>query len=211
MAIDALRREIDPSTASTDSLAVADREDELLGWLDRHAVEDGWRIAPALAAAGVDVAWCERVVEVLDGRTLGPGLDWVASTVTTSVLLSEVSESTGRVSALVEAVKSYSQLDRASLQRIDVTEGIDSTLVVLGHKLGDGTTVIRDYAPDLPQIEAHPSELNQVWTNVIDNAIDAMDGHGTLRLSIRADGNDVMIEVADTGPGMPAQVQARAF
>ena len=129
----------------------------------------------------------------------------------TAALLSEVKDSTGRVSALVAAVKSYSQLDRASLQLIDVTEGIDSTLVMLGHKLRGGITVVRDYGTDVPRIEANPAELNQVWTNIIDNAIDAMDGNGTLRVSTRADPEDVIVEIGDTGPGMPPDVQARAF
>jgi signal transduction histidine kinase len=127
------------------------------------------------------------------------------------VLLSELKEATERVSGLVAVMKSYAQLDRASLQSIDVTEGIDSTLVMLGQKLGDGVTVVRDYATGLPRVEASPAELNQVWTNVIDNAVDAMDGHGTLRVSTRADPGHVIIEIADTGPGMPAEVQARAF
>jgi signal transduction histidine kinase len=108
-------------------------------------------------------------------------------------------------------MKSYSQLDRASLQDIDVTEGIDSTLLVLGEKLHDGVTVVRDYADDVPRIEAIPRELNQVWTNLIDNAIDAMEGGGTLRASTRTDGEHVIVEVADTGSGMPPDVQARAF
>jgi signal transduction histidine kinase len=111
----------------------------------------------------------------------------------------------------VAAVKSYSQLDRASLQLIDVTEGIDSTLVMLAHKLRDGVTVVRDYAPDLPRIEAIPGELNQVWTNLFDNAIDAMRGRGTLRISTHADTGHVVVEVRDTGSGMPPEVQARAF
>ena len=112
---------------------------------------------------------------------------------------------------MVAAVKSYSQMDRASLQRIDVTDGIESTLLMLGYKLRDGIKVVRDYSADVPRIQAYPGELNQVWTNLIDNAIDAMDGAGTLRLSTRAEGNDVVIEVGDTGPGMPPQVAARAF
>ena len=190
---------------------VADREEVLVDWLDAHDVADSWRIAPSLALAGVDVDWCERVGDVLDSVTIGPGLEWVAGTLSTTALLSEIKESTGRVSNLVAAVKSYSQLDRASLQEIDVTEGIDSTFVMLSEKLRDGITVVRDYADDLPRIEAIPGELNQVWTNLIDNAVDAMDGKGTLRISTRADGDHVVVEVADTGPGMPADVQARAF
>ncbi len=211
MALDALRREIDPSIASVEPLAVADREDALLNWLDAHHVNDGWRIAPAFALAGVEVAWCERAAELLDAETLGPGLDWVGGTLSTAALLSEVKESTGRVSALVAAVKSYSQVDRASLQLIDVTEGIESTLVMLGHKLRGGVVIVRDFASDKPRIEANPGELNQVWTNLIDNAVDAMDGVGELRISTRAEADHVVVEIADTGPGMAPEVQARAF
>ncbi len=145
------------------------------------------------------------------GDTLEPGVEWVASTLSTQALLSEMRESTARISTLVDAVKSYSQLDRASLQLIDITEGIESTLVMLGHKLPDGITVVRDYATDAPSIEANPGELNQVWTNLIDNAIDAMDGEGTLRISTRADRDDLVVEIGDTGPGMRPEVQARAF
>ena len=157
------------------------------------------------------MAWCERAGQVLDGGTLEPGLEWVTSTLSASVLLSELKESTERVSGLVATMKSYAQLDRASLQVTDVTEGIESTLVMLGQKLDQGVTVIRDYGTGVPPIEAHPAELNQVWTNIIDNAIDAMDGHGTLRISTRAAPGHVVIEIADTGPGMPAEVAARAF
>jgi signal transduction histidine kinase len=211
VAIDALRCQIGAATASLDHLAVADREEALSDWLDAHGVDAAWRIAPALAAAGADIAWCERAAQILGSETLEPGLEWVASTLSTAALLSEIKDSTGRVSALVGAVKSYTQLDRASLQLIDVTEGIDSTMVILGHKLNGGITIVRDYATDVPRIEANPGELNQVWTNLIDNAIDAMDGRGTLRLSTRADPNDVVVEIGDTGPGMPPDVQARAF
>jgi signal transduction histidine kinase len=148
---------------------------------------------------------------VLDGDTLEPGLAWVAGVVSTQALLSEVKESTGRISALVDAVRSYSQLDRASFQLIDVTEGIESTLVMLRQKLGDGVEVVRDYASDLPRIEARPGELNQVWTNLIDNAIDAMEGKGTLRISVRVEDDELLVEVADTGAGMAPEVRGRAF
>src|SRR5262249_37696998 len=123
----------------------------------------------------------------------------------------EVKESTTRITALVGAVKSYSQVDRASLQLIDVTDGIESTLLMLAHKLRDGVTVVRDYGADIPRIEANPGELNQVWTNLIDNAIDAMDGSGTLRISTRADAEVVVVEIGDSGRGMAPEVQARAF
>ncbi|MDP9234419.1 MAG: ATP-binding protein [Actinomycetota bacterium] len=209
--IEALRRELDASSTSVDPLSVADREEALIEWLDEHDVADSWHIAPALASAGAGVDWCERVAEVLDTSALAPGLEWLASTLSATSLLIEIKESTSRVSDLVTTVKSYSQLDRASVQSIDVTEGIDSTLVILGEKLGDGITVVRDYAPDLPRIEAIPGELNQVWTNLIDNAIDAMQGRGTLRVSTRPDDGHIVVEVADTGSGITPEAQARAF
>jgi signal transduction histidine kinase len=210
-ALDALRREIDPSAAIMEARAAADREEALTGWLDRHRIGSSWRIAPILASSGVDVAWCERVGKVLTGDTLEPGLTWLASTLSTSALLAEMKESTSRISALVAAIKSYSQLDRALLQVIDVTEGIESTLVMLAHKLRPGVTVVRDYGADVPKIEANPGELNQVWTNLIDNAIDAMDGQGMLRILTRADGDSVVVEIIDSGPGMAPEVQAHAF
>jgi signal transduction histidine kinase len=192
-------------------LELSNLEDALSEWLEAHEVDAAWRIAPALASAGVDIPWCERAAEVLEGATLEPGLEWVVSSLSTSALLSEVKESTGRVSSLVAAMKSYSQVDRATQQIIDITEGIQSTLVMLGHKLRGGVTVVRDFGADVPRIEGNPGELNQVWTNLIDNAIDAMDGDGTLRISTRVDSGSLVVEIADSGPGMPPDVQARAF
>jgi signal transduction histidine kinase len=211
VALDTLRREIEPQSASMDPLSVADREDALSDWLVEHGVERDWLIAPPFAAAGLDVAWCERAAALLDGAPLEVGLEWVASSLSTVTLLSEVKESTRRISELVAAVRSYSQLDRASMQQMDLTEGIESTLVMLAHKLKGGVTVVRDYGDDVPRIEAIAGELNQVWTNLIDNAIDAMKGTGTLRVSTRVNENGVVVEIGDTGPGMPKEVQARAF
>jgi signal transduction histidine kinase len=211
-ALDALRLEVDPPSAVPDPLAIADREQELSGWMSRRGVEDEWTLAPALAAAGVDVAWCERVAAVVDGPALQPALTWAASTFAAATLLGEVRESTRRISELVGAVRSYSQMDRASRQRIRVTDGLESTLVMLGHKLRDGdVAVVREYAGDVPMIEAYAGELNQVWTNLVDNAVDAMGGEGTLRVSTRLEGRSVVVEVADTGTGMTPQVAARAF
>lgn len=209
-ALDQLRREIGPRSVAVDALAIIDQEDVLSTWLADHDVEREWVIAPALAAAGVDVAWCERAAEVLGGAALGPGLEWVAATFSVRTLVDEVKESSRRVSDLVATVRSYSQMDRASLQRTDVTEGLESTLAMLGHKLRGGVTVVRDYA-DLPRIDAYAGELNQVWTNLIDNAIDAMDGRGTLRVTARAEEDAIVVEIGDTGPGMAPDVAARAF
>jgi signal transduction histidine kinase len=209
-ALDRLRQEVAPPAVAPDALELADQEETLADWLTSRGVAREWDIAPPLAAAGADVGWCERAAMVLEGTALGPGLEWTASTLSITALLAEMKESTQRISSLVAAVKSYSQMDRASLQRIDVTDGLESTLMMIGHKLG-GVTVVRDYGNDVPPIEAHAGELNQVWTNLIDNAIEAMDGKGTLRLSTRAEPSHVVVEIGDTGPGMPPQVASRAF
>jgi len=210
-ALEALRREIDPQATARDPLALADHEEALSSWLASHGIARDWMIAPPLAAAGVDLAWCERAAAVLEGSALEPGLEWVASTFSVATLLSEMRESSRRISGLVAAIKSYSQMDRASMQHIDVTDGVESTLVMLGHKLRDGVTVVRDYSADVPRIDAYAGELNQVWTNLIDNAVDAMAGAGTLRVASRTEGGDVVVEFGDTGPGMSPQVAARAF
>jgi signal transduction histidine kinase len=188
-ALDELRGELDPGTAAEDPLALSDREEELSSWLARRGIERDWLIAPPLAAAQADLAWCERAAGVLPGQALEPGLEWVASTLSVATLLTELQQSTRRISELIAAVRSYSQMDRSSLQRIDVTAGIESTLTMLAHKLRDGVTVVRDYGADVPEIEAHAGELNQVWTNLI----------------------DVQVEIADTGSGMSPDVAARAF
>ena len=209
-ALDELRLELGSGTAIPDPVDLADHENTISEWLDEHGIDQDWLIAPPLAAAGAGIEWCDRAAVVL-GDALEPGLEWVAGTLSAATLLGEVKESTRRITELVAAVRSYSQMDRGSIQTIDVTEGIESTLVMLGHKLRDGIEVIRSYGADVPRIDAFAGELNQVWTNLIDNAVDAMDGAGTLRISTRTDGDRVVVEFADTGPGMPPEVAARAF
>jgi signal transduction histidine kinase len=210
-ALDELRCELESSTDNQDPLALADSEDELSEWLASRGVARDWLVAPPLAAAGADVAWCERAAAVLEDAPLEAGLEWVASALSVGALLAEVRESTRRVSDLVAAVKSYSQMDRGSVQRFDVTDGLESTLVMLAHKLRNGVQVVRSYGPDVPLIEAYAGELNQVWTNLIDNAVDAMDGAGTLEIKTRTDGDHLLVEISDTGPGMPPDVAERAF
>lgn len=134
----------------------------------------------------------------------------MASSLSTAALLAEVKESTHRISDLVAAVRSYSQLDRASTQPTDLVEGLESTLVMLGHRLGD-VALVRRYGEDVPRIEAVAGELNQVWTNLIGNAVDAMEGSGTLTVTTRTHGTGVVVEITDTGAGMPPEVQAHAF
>ena len=211
-ALDGLRLRVSGPEPALTGLALADREDELSDWLGEHDVDRDWVIAPVLAAAGADVTWCDELAAALPPDSLAPALEWVSASLSTAALVQEVKEATGRVSTLVAAVRSYSQMDRASLQSTDLVEGLDSTLVMMGHKLGSRITVERHYAPGMPPIEAMAGELNQVWTNLVDNAIDAMDGTGTLTVSARPDAAGwVVVEVADTGSGMPPEVQAHAF
>ncbi len=212
--VDRLRRRISDTDSGLTGLDLADREDELGDWLEAHGVTGGWALAPVLAGAGADVGWCEKLADAVPAATLAPAVEWVAASVSMNTLLGEVKEATGRISALVAAVRSYSQMDRASLQVTDVVEGLDSTLVMLAHKLGSGVRVEKRYARGLAPIEAMAGELNQVWTNLVDNAIDAMAGEGTLTVRVAEDPEApgwVVVEVADTGSGMTPEVAAHAF
>src|SRR3954451_148387 len=210
-AVDSLRRQVAAPVPDADPLARADREDALAAWLGRAGVGQADRIARPLAAAGVDLAWCAQVAAVLQPAELEPAMEWLGNTFSMAALLSEVRESTHRISELVGAVRSYSQMDRGSLQRFPVTDGLESTLVMLNHKMGPDISVVRDFSPDVPEIEAYAGELNQVWTNLISNAVDAMEGGGTLRLTTSAGRDAVVVEVADTGPGFSQAVAAHAF
>ena len=151
------------------------------------------------------------MAEALGEAKLEPGLEWVASTLASTGLLEEVKESTRRISDLVAAVKSYAQLDRAAMQQTDLAEGLESTLVMLAHRIPEGVTIVRDYGADVPRIEALAAELNQVWTNLIDNALYAMGGRGTLRVSTRVDSGEVVVEIGDTGGGMSPETEEHAF
>jgi signal transduction histidine kinase len=205
------RRTIEPPAAHRSPMQISDAEEELGDWLDDHDVDDPWALAATLAVAGVTLDWCEGAAALLPGRALQAGLAWVSGTLSVTAQLGELREATGRVSELVSAVRSYTQMDRASLQPVDVTEGLTSTMVMLGHKLKDGIDVVRDFAPDVPRIDAYAGELNQVWTNLIDNAVDAMEGSGTLRVTTRADDEFVTVEIADSGPGLAPEAENRAF
>lgn len=209
-AIDALRRELGPRPA-LDPMDLADREDALADWLATRSVAREWELAPVLTGAGADIGWCDRAAEAMGTDALEPALAWVVSTLSATGLLDEVGESTRRISDLVAAVKSYSQLDRASMQATDLTEGLESTLVMLAQRVPAGVVVERDYGADVPVIQALAAELNQVWTNLLTNALDAMGDSGTLRLATRLDRGSVVVEVADTGPGMSPETRQHAF
>jgi signal transduction histidine kinase len=210
--LDTQRLSLAQRPGPADPMEVADREVAVADWMAAHGVARPWGTAAALARAGADVAWCDRVAAVLGGTALEPGLEWVASTVTTATLLEQVKESTRRISDLVAAAKSYSQLDRASMQWTDVSEGLESTLMMLADRIPPEVRVVRDFGAEVPRIQAAAAELNQVWTNLVDNALQALEGGGTLRVSTRPDGRGgVVVEVADTGTGMSAETQAHAF
>jgi signal transduction histidine kinase len=210
-ALDQLRRELVQRPAhDRGALDDMDREDAAISWLGRRGVDRPWELAPGLTSAGADVEWLERVEQALGDDPLEPGLRWATTAITAGALLSELADTTNRISNLVEAVKTYSQMDRASLQHIDVHSGLDSTLTMLANKLVE-IEVQRDFDAGLPHIDAYAAELNQVWTNLIDNAAEAMSGHGTLRLTTRVDRGAVVVDVSDTGHGMSPEVQTRAF
>jgi signal transduction histidine kinase len=200
-----------------DPLATADREDELSDWLADHGLGDGWRIAPTFVAAGLDVAWLDTVLETVGGEILEPAIRWLSYTVETELLMNEIEDASTRISTLVGAARQYSQLDRAPHQVVDVHDLLDSTLMMLNAKITKaGITVAKDYDRTLPTIPAYAGELNQVWTNLIDNAVDAMSGAGggggVLTVRTSADGDErVLVEFGDTGPGVPEEIQSRIF
>jgi signal transduction histidine kinase len=211
IALDRLRAELEAREAVDDgSLAMADREETIGEWLERHAVDHAWEMAPVFASVDTDHDWFSRVQEVVGHVALSPALRWVSSTLGSARLMAEILDATNRIAHLVKDVKSYSQMDRSALQVVDIHEGLESTLTILRAKLGD-IEVIRAFEPDLPHMEVFAAELNQVWTNLIDNAVDAMDGHGTLRLVTRRERDEVVVEVIDNGAGMAPGVQARVF
>ena len=188
----------------------ADREDALVDRLDDLGVRGAYELAPVYVGAGLDVAWLDRVVDGVDAGALEGALRWLAYTLETEQLMDEVEDAAGRISTLVAAVKQYSSMDTASVQEVDVHAGLDSTVVMLGHKL-QGVQVVREYDRTLPPVPVYAAELNQVWTNLIDNAADAMGGAGRLVLRTRRDDESLVVEVADDGPGIAADVQPRVF
>lgn len=187
----------------------SDREDALADLLDDHGVAGSYDLAPVLVAAGLDEQWVRDVAQET-GDTLDSALRWLSYTLETEALMDEIEDATGRISTLVASVKQYSSMDTASVQEVDLHAGLDSTVVMLGHKLA-GVEVVRDYDRTLPKVPVRPAELNQVWTNLIDNATDAMGGHGRLVLRTSRSGDDAVVEVSDDGPGVPAELQERVF
>lgn len=195
-------------------LEASDREDAISDWLEDHGIAGGWQLAPTFVQAGLDTDWLDHVAAAVDEGTLEGAVRWLNYTVETELLMNEIEESTNRISALVTAAKQYSQLDRAPYQIADVHELLDSTLVMVSGKIGPRIRVVKDYDRTLPKIPAYPGELNQVWTNLIDNAVSAMnstDGEGTLTVRTAREGDRLLIEFGDTGPGVPDEIRDRIF
>ncbi|SFF89935.1 Histidine kinase-, DNA gyrase B-, and HSP90-like ATPase [Actinacidiphila alni] len=194
-------------------LETADREDALTDWLDDHNVTAGWDLAPNFVQAGLDTDWLERVVAVVTPDALDSAMRWLNYTIETELLMNEIQDSTTRVSTLVNAARQYSQLDRAPYQVVDVHELLESTLHMLTGKFGPGIKVVKDFDRTLPRIPGYPGELNQVWTNLIDNAVSAMEGTGTLtvRTALDRDRDQLLVEFRDTGPGIAPEIRERIF
>ncbi len=199
------------SATALDALDASDAEEDLLARMEALEVQEAWRLAEPLAAAGVDQAWLDRVAE-LAGPATGAALRWVAATLTAGRLSEELCESTARMSALVGAVKSYAYMDRGALVEVDIHEGLETTLTVLGYKLKHTSIALeRDYDRALPKLTVRGSELNQVWTNLLDNAIDALGERGTIAIATRRDGDCALVEIADDGPGISEDLVGRVF
>ncbi|TKV61097.1 cyclic nucleotide-binding domain-containing protein [Nakamurella flava] len=220
MAAKASRRD-QPLTA----MQTADAEDVLIDWFDDHAIGAGWDLAPTFVASGLDTQFLDKVAACVSGETLEGAIRWLNYSLETELLMDEIEDSTTRISTLVTAAKQYSQMDRAPFQVVDVHELLDSTLIMLGRKIGAGpssedgpaapgeagVTVHKDYDRTLPRVPAYAAELNQVWTNLIDNAIAAMDGHGVLTIRTAREDDQLLVEIGDTGPGVPEDIRSRIF
>jgi signal transduction histidine kinase len=193
-----------------DPLAASDAEDAVSDWLEDHGCSDPWQLAPVFVQAGLDTEWLDQVHDLVGEEMLEPALRWLNYTLETELLMNEIEDATTRITTLVGAAKQYSQLDRAPFQVVDVHDLLSSTLLMLSAKL-HGITVVKQYDKTLPKIPAYAAELNQVWTNMIDNAAQAMGGEGTLTIRTAREDGCVLVEIGDTGPGIPPEVQPRIF
>jgi len=193
-----------------DAVARSDQEAVLGDWLEQHNVPDGWNLTGTFVEAGIDVPWLEALVQGLPPESSAGAIEWIEARLHLKMLLKQVETSTSRVAELVKAVKSYTHMDKSPMQEIDIHEGIETTLMMLGHKL-KGVTLKRAFDRSIPRIVAYAGELNQVWTNLIDNAIDAVNGIGTVCIGTCSEGDHVTVEIVDNGPGIPANVQPHIF
>jgi signal transduction histidine kinase len=205
-----MQHETVAGAAPLDPLLLSDAEEELAEWLNEHEVDASWDLAATLAAAGVEAGRLKQLVSVLEVESLAAGLGWLVKTIELVELADEVATSAGRISELVGAMKDYTYMDRSAVGEVDVTAGLENTLTILGHKL-KGVSVRREYEDDLPKVQGNGGELNQVWTNLIDNAADAVDGRGNITVRAFAEVDRVVVDVADDGPGIPREARQRVF
>jgi signal transduction histidine kinase len=193
------------------ALERGDLEEQVERWLEAHGVQDGQLLAGELVEMGYDQEELGLVERFYPGQQLGEILHLVWVSCRANNLLTEISQGAREISSIVKAMKSYVYLDQAPLQEVDLHEGLENTLVILKHKLKRGIVVLRDFQPDLPRVPAHGGELNQVWTNLIDNAADALGGKGKITLRTRREGSWAVVEVEDDGPGIPPEAQPKLF
>src|SRR5919107_1509276 len=193
------------------AMEAADREDALSDWLDEHGVGHAYEIAPTFVQAGVDADWLDLVANAAPPESLAGAIHWLYYTIDTELLMKEITDSTTRISTLVDAAKQYSQMDRSPHQTVNLHELLDSTLVMLARKIPHGVRVVKEYDDTMPDVPAYAAELNQVWTNIIDNALQAMGATGTLTISTHAADEFVVVRITDTGPGIPPDVIDRVF
>ncbi len=199
------------SAPELDALTRSDREFEIEEWLDDQGVDQSWAYAPMLVSLGYENSTLKTFAADFEVGQLTAVLAWLNATFTTYNLLKEIGEGTTRISEIVGALKTYTYLDQAPIQSVDVHEGLDNTLTMLQSKLSDGIVINRQYDDNLPRIEAYGSELNQVWTNIIDNAIYALQSEGEICLTTYQDGNWLVVEIQDNGVGISAEIQSQIF
>jgi signal transduction histidine kinase len=207
--LSSLRQTLRQATPAT-SVNPGRNEDAVIARLEAIGVTDPWEIGPALASAGWTIEAIETLAEAFVPAHRTDVLSWLGTRLASDQLIDEIQRSGRAISDIVRAVKSYAYLDQAAIQEVDLAASLDDTLMILKHKLGD-IRVTRDYQPGLPRIEVYAGELNQVWTNLVDNAIDAMAGAGAIEIHARPLGDGVEVSVVDSGPGIPTEVSARIF
>jgi signal transduction histidine kinase len=194
-----------------DPIALSEQEDLLQDWLEDHGVGQAWELAPVLVSFGWDRDELERLADRFTPEQLTIVVRWLGANSSVYGLLEEVGESAEAMSEIVKAVKTYSYLDQAPVQEVDVRESLENTLVLLRPRIESGVNITRDYADDVPRIEAYGSELNQVWTNILENAIDAIQARGELTLRAYPEDGAVVVEILDDGPGIPSDIRSRVF
>lgn len=200
------------ATTTMNSLEQSDREDVLVTWLEDEGIDDPWKLSANLVEAGISIEQLHRLLASLGKEPFSDVLSRVNAQLAVAKLASEIKAGTTRISELVNAIKEYSYMDQASVQKVDVHKALETTLLILKHKLKKkNIQLIREFGTDLPLIKAYGSELNQVWTNLIVNAVEAMSDGGTLKVRTRKEPTDILVEIRDNGSGIPLDVRSRIF